>query len=103
MSWDYTIFLFIVLIAGFLAMDSRLGRLASLLEEIRHELSAIRRELTRDKERSGDLGYPGYYHPPVRATNPGPPPPRPSAFIRGMRSSGHYLGRLLRRARIGRG
>jgi hypothetical protein len=96
-----TYWLFVVLIVGFLAMDSRLGRLANLLEEMRHEISAIRSELTKDKERIRDLGYPGYYDPPARAISPEPPPPRADAFIRGMRSSGYYVGRLLRRARTG--
>lgn len=90
--------LFVVLIAGFLGMNRGLGRLASLLEEIRHELSGIRRELTKDKERIDHLGYPGYYDPPVKDTSLEPPLPRPNAFIRAMRWSGDCVGRLLRRA-----
>ncbi len=95
-----TYWLFAVLIAGFLVMNSGFDHVINSLEEIRQELRAIRRELTKDKERIDHLGYPGYYEPPVTPPSPEPPLPSPNAFIRAMRRTGDYVGRLIRRVRI---
>jgi len=57
---EATYWLFFVLIAGFLAIGSRLESLASVVDEMKQEISAIRRELAKDKERIDHLGYPGY-------------------------------------------
>ena len=93
-----TYWLFVVLIVGFLAIGSRLESLAALVEEMKQEISALRRERSKDKEQIEHLGYPGYYEPPVKDTSLEPSLPRPSAFIRAMRWSGNCVGRLLRRA-----